>query len=471
MLTSTGLGSGLDIDGLVSSLVNAEAAPTLNRLNNQETTYQTQLSGLGQFSSALATFQTALDGLNNLDNFENRTVAQNNSDYVEVTATSKAPLGDLDVIVENLAKVQKLQSVDFASADDAVGSGEITIISGAEIIPVTIDSSANSLADVRDAINSAAAGKGVQASIINVDNGSGGTVSRLQMTTTETGVSAALSIFVNDADGNDTDTSGLSRLAFDVGTTNMTQTQAAEDAVIQIDGQQVTRSSNTIDDALDGVTFNLLDEDILESTSVTVSLDEESTKAQLQAFTGAYNQMIDVVRGLLQVNVETQQVGLLQGDSTVKGFERILRENLLADSSDTVTIANITQLGVNTDPETGHLSVDTEALDAAAELNIQDIGEFFAGDNGLAGRLSSVIDDFISSEGSLSSRTANIQSSIDNLDDQRARLDIRLANLEERLRRDFIAMDILVGQLNSVSGFLSQQLANLPGSTFDSGDN
>ena len=466
MLTSSGIGSGLDIDGLVSNLVSAEALPTTNRLNALETGFQTNLSGLGQFSSSLATFQTALDALNNLNNFQNRTTSLNNNDYISVSTTSDAPLGDIDVIVENLAKVQKLQSVDFTSSTESVGTGDLTIIAGTDIIAVTIDSGADTLADVRDAINSAAAGKGVQAVIVNVDDGSGGTVSRLQMTTTDTGESAAISIFVNDSDENDTDTNGLSRLAFDTVTTNMTQTQAAEDAVIQIDGQQVTRGSNTIDDAIDGVTFTLLDEDVLETTRVTVAFDEASAKAQVSAFTGAYNSMITVVKGLLQVNVETQQVGLLQGDSTVKTFERLLRENLFADSSDTASITSITQLGINTDPQTGHLSVDTEDLDDAALLNIQDIGQFFAGDNGLAGRLSSVIDDLIGDNGSISERTKSIQAGIDDLDDQRDRLNLRLTNLDERLRRDFIAMDILVGQLNAVSGFLTQQLANLPGSVF-----
>jgi flagellar hook-associated protein 2 len=473
MLTSAGIGSGLDIDGLVGNLVSAEAAPTTNRLNALETGYQTNLSGLGQFSSALASFQSALDGLNNLDNFQSRTTSLNKSEYVEVSTTSKAPLGGIDVIVENLAKVQKLQSVDFAGPTDPVGSGELTIIAGTTIIPVSIDSNADTLADVRDAINSAASGKGIQAVIVNVDDGAGGTVSRLQMTTTDTGVAASISIFANDSDGNDTDTSGLSRLAFDTGTgtTNMTETQAAEDAKIQIDGQTVTRSTNTIDDAIDGVTFTLLDEDVLETTRVTIDLDEASAKAQVQAFTGAYNNMIDVVKGLLQVNVETQQVGLLQGDSTVKGFERLLRENLLTDSADTVSIANITQLGINSDPQTGHLSVDADTLDTAADLNIQDIGQFFAGKDGLAKRLSTVIDDFIGDDGSINQRTESIQAGINDIDDQRDRLDLRLANLDERLRRDFIAMDILVGQLNAVSGFLTQQLANLPGSTFEPGKN
>lgn len=471
MLTSAGIGSGLDIDGLVANLVTAEATPTTNRLNALETGYQTNLSGLGQFSSALASFQSALDGLNNLDNFQNRTVSLNKSEYVEVATTSKAPLGGIDVIVENLAKVQKLQSVDFAGPTDSVGSGDLTIIAGTDIIPVTIDSNADTLADVRDAINSAASGKGIQAVVVNVDDGAGGTVSRLQMTTTDTGVAASISIFVNDSDGNDTDTLGLSRLAFDTGTTNMTETQAAEDAVIQIDGQTVTRSTNIIDDAIDGVTFTLLDEDVLETTRVTVDFDEASAKAQVQAFTGAYNNIIDVVKGLLQVNVESQQVGLLQGDSTVKGFERLLRENLLTESADTASITNITQLGINSDPQTGHLSVDTDALDAAAELNIQDIGQFFAGNDGLTKRISAVIDDFIGDDGSIDQRTKSIQAGIDDVDDQRDRLNLRLNNLDERLRRDFIAMDIVVGQLNAVSGFLTQQLANLPGSTFKSSNN
>ena len=134
MLTSAGIGSGLDIDGLVANLVSAEATPTSNRLNALETGFQTNLSGLGQFSSALSTFQTALDALNNLSNFQNRTTSLNNKDYISVSTTSDAPLGDIDVIVENLAKVQKLQSGDFTSSTESVGTGNLTIIAGTKII-------------------------------------------------------------------------------------------------------------------------------------------------------------------------------------------------------------------------------------------------------------------------------------------------------------------------------------------------
>lgn len=469
MLTSAGIGSGLDIDGLVNQLVSAEAAPTVTRLGRQQVKLEADLSGLGKFSSALQSFQTALGGLGNLDNFQNRSVNLNKPEFIKVTTTSSAPLGDLDITVDNLARVQKLQSADFTDSAASAGSGDLTIIAGSEIISVSLSSPDDSLADLRDAINTSAAGKGVQAVIVNVDDGSGGTVSRLQMTTTETGVSQSISIFVNDSDGNDTDAIGLSRFAYDpAGIQNMTQTQAAEDAVIRIDGQLVTRSTNSIDDAIDGVTFELLDEDPAEVTRATISLDEDSAKAQVQAFTGAYNLMIDVIKALSMVDVETQTVGILQGDATVKGFERLLRENLFADSTDTASLLNLTQLGINTDPETGHLSVDQDSLDAAGALNIQDIGKFFAGDNGLATRLTSVIDDFIGTNGSVGERTKSIQSGLDRLDDQNDRLNVRLANLDERLRRDFIAMDILVGQLNAVSGFLTQQLASLPGTKFES---
>ena len=467
MLGSAGIGSGLDIDGLVTQLVNAEGSPTLNRLGREQAEFEADLSGLGQFSSALSGFQTTLSGLNNLENFQNRSVVLNKPEFVKITASSAAPVGDLDITVENLARVQKLQSVDFTDSADSVGSGELTIIASGEIISVSLTSPDDSLADLRDAINSAAAGKGVQAVIINVDDGSGGTVSRLQMTTVETGVAASISIFVNDSDGNDTDSLGLSRFAYDPGgIQNMSQTQAAEDAVIRIDGQLVTRSTNTIDDAIDGVTFELLDEDLNEVTRVTIALDEASAKAQVQAFTSAYNLMIDVVKGLSLVDVETQTVGILQGDATVKGFERLLREHLFAESDDTVSIFNLTHLGIDTDPKTGHLSVDQDRLDTAGGINIHDIGQFFAGESGLAKRLIDVIEDFVGATGSINEREKSIQSGLDRLDDQGDRLSIRLANLDERLRREFIAMDILIGQLNAVSGFLTQQLANLPGTVF-----
>ena len=274
-ISSPGIGSGLDVNSIVTSLMNVERQP-LTAVSKQKTEYQSQISAYGTMKSALSTFQTAVKALSSPAKFNAQAATSGNPAVFTATANGNATLGDYAVTVSQLAKPQKLAMDGFTNTSDVVGTGTLTISFGTftpEVITpptpssftpnttktdvtITIGSSNNTLAGVRDAIN--ASNSSVSATIVN-----DGTTNRLVITSKDTGEVNSLKISVADDDTNNMDAAGLSRLAYDPTASagsgkNMTQMQAAKNAILDIDGIAVVKASNIITDAIEGVTLNLL---------------------------------------------------------------------------------------------------------------------------------------------------------------------------------------------------------------------
>ena len=273
MVAATGIGSGLDIEGLVTQLVAAERGPTETRLVQREARATAQLSGFGTLQGALSSLQSAVDTLADTATFSQRSATSSNTDALGVSASADAAAGSFSVSVDRLAQSQSLASGSFASLTDVVGEGELTLrfgtadVTGADPGPesfdsfsvnadrasatITIDSSNNTLQGVRDAINAADAG--VSAAIVNDGEGF-----RLLLSSTETGAASSIEIQVSDSgDGNNNDTDGLSQLAFNTTANNLSQTVAAQDASFSINGLALTSASNNADNVIDGVSLTL----------------------------------------------------------------------------------------------------------------------------------------------------------------------------------------------------------------------
>src|SRR5262245_45013802 len=254
----SGLGSGLDIDGIVSQLMTIERKP-LDQIDQKEASYKAQLSAYGTMRSALATLQSAVRALANVSKFRGAKATVGDPSLLSASASSSAAAGTYNIEVQQLAQAQKLKSPVLAS----LGTGTVTIEFGsysagaftanADKDAKTITVTQSSLAGVRDAINAADAG--VRANIVN-----DGTGERLVIASNDSGTANALRITVDDADGNDTDAAGLSQLAFDAsagGVQNLSETVAALDARVVIDGITVTSASNQVSGAIEGLTLNL----------------------------------------------------------------------------------------------------------------------------------------------------------------------------------------------------------------------
>lgn len=389
-LTGLGTGSGLELETWVTALVNAEKGP-LTQVTAQKTATQSKISAYGTLKSALSTFQTTISSLATASKFNLQTATSSDTSLFTATATGSATVGNYSINVTQLAQAHKIASSGFSSTNAVIGSGTLEIsfgeynsttntfsVNGSKTgATITIDSSNNTLAGVRDAINSANAG--VTASIVNDGSTNG---ARLVVTSKETGASSSVKISVTDSDGNSSDASGLSQLAYDPTSTagagkNMTQSQAATNALLTVDGISVTKSSNTITDAIQGVTINLLKAGTGTATNLNVATDTDGIVKNVQAFVDAYNALDTTIRNLTNFNAtDSTKSGVLLGDSGARSISTQMKSIFTQTIDGTSTYSTLSQIGVGFQRD-GKLALDSTKLKTALETNFSDISKLF----------------------------------------------------------------------------------------------
>ncbi len=461
-ITTSGIGSGLDINSLVSQLVAAEGSPVTTRLDKEEADSQAKLSALGTLKGALSDLQSSLAGLQSSGRFDALSASSADSSVYTASATGDAYPGTFSVEVVQLAQNHKLISAGFSNADATVGTGSLTITVDGTSTTISVDDSNGTLSGIRDAINAVAGDTGVRATIVNVDDGSGGTESKLVLRSDKTGADGQITVAVNDGDGNNTDTAGLSVLAFDPAagqTKNLTEVQAADDAKVKIDGQSVTRSNNTISDAIDGVTLQLVKADPGETHTLSIATDTSQATSAINSFVASFNRFVDLLGQVATYDASTKQAGVLFGDALVRGADFQIRQVLGTRFSDQPAgLSSLAEIGITTGAD-GKLGVDTAKLNAALEQDMPAVGELVG--SGYADRLQTLLDGYLASDGSLAARTDGLNKGIKDITAQRDALSQRLDTLQSRLLKQYTAMDALVGQLQSTSSFLTQQLSAL----------
>ena len=476
----TGIGSGLEINKIVSALVSADGAPKTAQLSRLENATTSKFTALGSFRSALSTFQSVLEKLNSADLYNARSATSGDSKVFSVTADSAASAGSYDLQVFNLAQTSKVALRGQANATDPVGTGTLTLSAGSTSIDVEITEDNNSLSGIRDAINAKSADSGITATVVTDPNGAGG--SRLVLSSNTAGTGNDISVAVT-TDGSDTGDLGV--LAYTPpATTDFEPTPSdpmdplgprvvsyARDANLSIDGLAISSASNTVSDAIDGVSITLKkaqsqeDIDAGSTISLSVGLDKSSVRTSLESFVDGYNAMMKSINSLTSVTPVGGDDGeplaaALVGDASVRSLTAALRTEMGTVAKGDVRI--LADLGISTKSD-GTLEIDSEKLDDALENKFESLSTFLAGDDGLMSRLNAKIEPYTKDDGILEKRTTSLQNTLSGIDDQRERLEARLASLETRLLAQFNAMDTLVAGLSSTSSFLASQLANLPG--------
>lgn len=390
MITATGLGSGLDISGLVDQLVAAERAGSDLQLSRQKSRYTAKFSALGSLKSALSTMQGSLSSINNLANYNKNFATSSDNATLGVTVGSAAVANSYNIDVDQLASSHSLASGVFADADEtAIGTGTLTIrfgttdydegtttYNGFTLNPdksaatIDIDSSNNTLEGVMQAINDADIG--VSASIVN-----DGTGFRLLMRSDDTGASNSIEIAVADDDANNTDANGLSRLAFNASADHMLQTAAAEDALFKINGLSVSNPTNSVDSAIPGVTLNL--KKVSSSpVTLTVAEDTDAITRGIESFVAGYNKFASTANALSAYDAENDVPSALVGDFTLRSIEgqlnNILRTTPAGYSG---SISSLAELGITT-TSSGTLEFDKSKFTAVWEENPKDVKKMFA---------------------------------------------------------------------------------------------
>ncbi|HHJ13526.1 MAG TPA: flagellar cap protein [Gammaproteobacteria bacterium] len=438
MISSPGLGSGLDVNSIVDQLMAIERQP-LDRLEADKRDIDTQLSSLGQLKSALSQFQSTLDDLKSLDALEVYTAGSSDESVFTATANSSAVSTTMTVQVNRLAQAHKMGSQAIADTTTTTvgGSGDtmtITVNGNA----FTVNGGGLSLSDLRDAINTAPDNTGVAATLVIENSGS----SRLVLTSTETGNANAMSL------------SFTGTLGTDLGMTDIND-PAQLDAEVVLDGQYtITRASNTIDDAISGITLNLTGASATPAT-LAVARDTESVKASVQSFVDAFNELQGTMDGMRGKETDL--------DATLRSIESRMRDVFnTVPSGITSSFSYLTEVGVTFQRE-GNLSLSASDLEAAIDSDFEGMAQLFANDSqGYLFRLDAVVEEFVKLDGFLDDREDSLNTSKRSVENRISDMEFRLQLRERSLLAQFTALDNLMGQLQGTSAFLTQQLAALP---------
>lgn len=484
----SGIGSGIDIDSIVASMVAAERAPKEIQLATLEKKTTTQITAVGALKSAISDFQNALGALNKTDLFQARSAASSKADLVGVTANAKAGAGRYQVEVQQLATSSKVALNAFkGTADQPItfGSGTLTVRVGGgdKSLDIDVNESNNTLAGIRDAINKAGANLGVSATIVTDDSGA-----RLVLSSTETGKDADISVVVVSDDPS-VGTRDLSQLEFlapvlapnagsfatDQEYQNALAAYAvgpgpktlvtAQSAQLTVDGMLVTSKTNKVETAIEGVTLDIKGKtSVGEPLNISVAEDKAGVKKQIQSFVDGYNKLIGVINAQTKVTGvgegKAPVVGALVGDATARTLLSTIRNELVNSQGDGA-LRTLTDIGITTQKD-GTLKIEDAKLEKAMSNNFVDLPGLFVGDKGVASRLDEKLKPYTQTGGILEQRNKAMSETISKIDKQKEDLTRRVASLQERLYKQFNAMDMLVGQLSSTSSSLLASLENLP---------
>ncbi|AJE15036.1 flagellar filament capping protein FliD [Stutzerimonas balearica] len=481
----TGIGSGIDIDSIVASMVAAERAPKESQLATLEKKTTTQITAIGALKGAISDFQAALGALNKPNLFQARSATSSKSDLVGVTAATTAGAGSYQLEVKSLASSSKVALQPFTNTAEApatFGGGTLTFKVGDESLSVTVDDANNTLVGIRDAVNASGKEVGLTATIVTDDAGA-----RLVLSSASTGtgeditvegkttnagmgslslealkfdgsiVEPKLSDFENDPQGYES-----AMALYREGPMTLSKAQSAQ---ISVDGLLITSKTNKVDSAIEGVTLDLKAKTAAnEPLTITVAEDKVGVKKQIQSFVDSYNKLIGVINAQTKVTAvgddKAPLTGALVGDATARTLLNTIRNELVNVQSDGA-IRALTDIGITTQKD-GTLAIDSTKLDKAMANNFAELPALFTGEQGLATRLDNKLKPYTETGGILEQRNKAMTETISKIDDQKEDLTRRIASLQERLYKQFNAMDTLVGQLTNTSNSLLASLENLP---------
>ncbi|MFT4190783.1 MAG: flagellar filament capping protein FliD [Comamonas sp.] len=458
--SSLGVGSGLDLTTLLEGLREASEAK-LTLLANKQTQQESRLSAYSSIKSAVESLQTAAKALQ-VDGLFQSTTATTTSTAFTATSTSDAAAGSYSIAVSQLAQAHSLYTSSSTITDSAteIGSGgTITFTLGngdTKTLELEGDVTLESLAA---AIN-VDSDLGVNATLVNT-----GSSVRLMLTASDTGTDAAIAS-ISVADNSELEALiGYS----ETDSANFTVGTEAQNALLTINGLEIESQSNTIEDAVDGITLTLA-ETTTSAATLTIASDTSSIATAIQTFVTAYNNVQSVIKQATAFDVEEETQAALTGDYTARSIANAYRQALQVTGTGSV-LQSLADLGITTETSgdnQGLLTIDSTALTEALEDNPDDVAALFEGDSGIAANVANLSTQQLASDGLFANLEDSIDSAIERLEKQQesmsARIDAEMAVYQAR----FVALDAYVAEMSSLSSYLTTQLASLTSSSSSS---
>jgi len=456
MATSTGAigGSQIDVQSLAAQLIAADRATPDAAITRDSTRVTTQISALGQLMGSMSTFRSALSSLKTVDVFSTRSATSSDVATLTASAGVKAVPGSYSVTVDQLAQAQQLSSKGFSGGSTTVvGTGTLTISLGSKSFNITVDSSNNTVAGIRDAINKATDNPGIRATLVQGSDGS-----HLVLSSANTGAANSITVAQAGGDG------GLAQLTYSASDkTNYTEIQKAQDAIVHIANVTATSSTNVIDGAIDGVTLTLNkvtgeDDDPI---NVTVGFDKDAVTTRIKNFVNAYNALEKQISSLRSYDATTKKAGPMLGDSLLTGIENELRNTISTNvSGQAQGYQTLSSIGITTQAD-GTLAVDDTKLQKALTGNFDAVGKLFGSDSGVAARMFKLVDDRLKDGGAIDSRNKNLVDAQKDISKRKDALDARMKVLQDSYIQQFTRLDTLLSSLQVTSTYLSQQIDSL----------
>ena len=455
-LNTLGAGSGLDTQSIVSAMVTAEKAAPQASIDRRLEDVTADISGVAKVKSALATLQTAFKALDDKNDFNFSTISNSGTAHVKASLDGTlAQSGSYNIKVNSLAKAEMRQSQEFTSKTADLNSGaafSFTVKVGAGTAKtVSLAAGGVTLDNAATAINNL--GIGVSAWVVQTGAGK-------YKLLTQGPTGAANTVTVTD----NNDLFGLNK------TSAMVQT--ATDASVDINGVNVVRSTNNMNDLVPGVTMDLQSAST-QTFNLSVGRDMAAAQTAITNVVTAVNSFEAVMKEVTAVKDANGDPGPLKSDAGIKAIRDKIRSFMVADSTTPGTaMKSMSNIGVSVQRD-GTFKVDSVKLASALKTNFDDITKMFSANTnnqtiygtasrGLAGDMVKQISDYLSSSGIIKTRETTYTKMQSTLATEQTKLDTKMAGVEDRYTKQFTTMNQIMDEMKNMQDYLKGQLENLP---------
>lgn len=444
----------MDTNALIDSLMKIERAP-LERLEVDKVWQSNRLEAFKSFDTKLNSFLDSVKTLSDRDQYYKQNASTSSSTFLTANASIDAiPNTKYQVEVQSLAQVQKSYSnavdglgndIGFSSkSDNILGTGDVVVTVGGTDHTITLDATNNSLEGMMEAINEADIG--VTAAIVN-----DGTANPYRLTLTAKDVENSFSVNTSSLTGGTE-----SFQDFEI-------SQPATQAHIVVDGLDIYSNSNSFNEAIPGVSLDLLKAEVGTTTQVSVNGDTSAITSNINAFISGYNEVVSFISG--QSTMGDTSGGILGGDSGLNSIKRHLQDMLTTYTENSGSFKALAELGLETQ-KNGSIILDSSVLNDAVENDLDSVVSLLAGEEDGDGGLSKQFEDYLtsmtdSSTGMLAGREKSINANIESMDSRITQMEMRLAKREETMKAQFLAMEQMVSVMNAQSDYLGQQMASI----------
>jgi flagellar hook-associated protein 2 len=463
-ITSLGIGTGSDLNAIVTQLVAIERAP-LGPLRSGAQRLQTQVSSVGKIQSYFSALQDAANKLTSNSLWTQSTATSADDSAVSVIGGGTAAAGNYSVSVQALASSQTVTTAGpYSSASALVGSGTLTLDIGAWDAgntaftaksggtPLVLSIAAtDTLQNVRDKINSA--GAGVTASLVTDASGV-----RLALRSASSGVANGFRVSAGGS---------LSALAYDPasGAAGMQLKQAASDAKATVNGIDVVSSSNDLTGTVEGMTLRLR-QVTTAPIDIAVSTDTTAITKAATDFATAYSTLSMYIIDQTKYDPGTKSGGVLQGDSTVNNLQSQLRGVLNNPSGASSQFARLSDIGLELQRD-GSLKLNSTKF-GTAMTTLPELKKAFgnndvtnAANNGFAKRYADLATKVLSIDGAVTTHTTGLQKLITKNGDDQAKVNNRADRFQARLTEQYTRLDVSQSRLSALSSYVTQQIAQM----------